>query len=124
MCLKHHSTSTNHLSSLAALVAWRADLIKPTMRSRQGVCLRQGALTSRSPGSIHINHQPLVSHPIEQAARGGKRLAGEQVLLKKRSQGFYGRLIKGSEKAGERGGFFRRLDDLRKKGYVSPRVSC
>jgi hypothetical protein len=43
----------------------------------------------------------LRSRPVEQATRGSKRVASQQILLKTRPQGFYSGLIKGREKAGQ-----------------------
>lgn len=83
MRLKHNSTGTNDFSSLASGVARRADLIKPAMRNRQRIRLRQRALTSSSSGPINIGDEPLHPLPVEQATWRGKRLAGQQIDLER-----------------------------------------
>lgn len=101
MRLEYNRTRSHYLSTLPALIARRTHLIKPTMGSRQGVCLRQRTLPSRLSGSVHVDDHPLLAHPIEQATRRGKRRAHKQILLKERSKGFHTGLIKSRKKAGQ-----------------------
>lgn len=82
-------SGTDHFSSLAALIAWRAHSLEPAMGSRQGVRLRQCSLTSRLSGSIHIDDQPPRTCPVEQATRGRKGSARKHILLKTGAQGFH-----------------------------------
>src|SRR5258708_15999 len=102
MLLEQDRAGTDDFSPLPPLIAWCADLVKPTMRSRQGFCLRQGSLTSGSPGSVYIDHDPLIPCSVEQTTRRKKWVASQQILLKARTQGFHGGLVKGGEKTGER----------------------
>jgi hypothetical protein len=51
---------------------------------------------------IYIDHEPGCSRSVKQATGGGKRLANQHILLKARSQSFYGDLIKGGEKPRKR----------------------
>src|SRR6266516_8075756 len=67
MCLENHGSGTNHFPALAPSVARRADLIKPAMGRGQAVRLRQCSLTSRLPGPIDIDHQPLPTCSVKQA---------------------------------------------------------
>lgn len=102
MYLKHNCTGTNDCSSLPSGVGRRADKLRLTMRSRQRIRLRQRAPASSLSGSTHTNHQPPFSHLIEQATRGGKRLAGEQIFLKEHAKRLHGVLIKGGKKPRQR----------------------
>ncbi len=77
MCLKHHCTRPHDLSPLPTVIARRADLIKPAMGNRQGVRLWQRALTSCLSGSVHVDHEPVCTRPVNQAARGRKRFASQ-----------------------------------------------
>jgi hypothetical protein len=103
MFLKHNSTSTNDFSSFPSSVAWCAHLIKPAIGSRQGVCLRQRALTSCLSGPIHIDHDPLPTGSVKQATRRGKRRSCKQVFLKERAERFHWWPIQGRKKAGQSG---------------------
>ena len=53
MCLEYNCAGPYHLTSLPPLIARSADLIKSTMRRRQGFRVGKRALTSRLPRSIH-----------------------------------------------------------------------
>jgi hypothetical protein len=53
------------------------------------------ALPGSSPRSVHIDDQPGISCPVEHPAGGGKRFAGQQILLKACSQCFHSTLIEG-----------------------------
>jgi hypothetical protein len=83
------------------VIAWRADLIKPTMRSRQGICLRQRTLLSHLPGSIDIDHYPLLTCSVKQATGRRKRFAGKYILLKEGSEGFHRWLIESRKETGQ-----------------------
>src|SRR5690349_18881891 len=98
MHLKHHSTRTHHLPSLASLIARRTYLLKPAMGSRQGVHFWQRTLSGGSPGPIHVNHKPRRTSSVKQATGRRKRSARQQILLKKRAEGLHRGLIEGSEK--------------------------
>jgi len=99
MRLKHNRSGTNHFSPLPSVIARRADSLKPAVGSRQRIGLRQCSLTSRLPGSIHIDYQPLLARPIEEAARRRKRLTSKQILVKERAERFHTALIKSRKKA-------------------------
>ncbi|HKV60213.1 MAG TPA: hypothetical protein VJO32_18125 [Ktedonobacteraceae bacterium] len=101
MCLKHNSTGANDFSSLPSGVAWRADLIKSAMRSRQRIRLRQRALTSSLSGPINIDHDPLPTGSVKQAKWRGKRRSCKQILLKDRAERFYCWLIQCRQKTGQ-----------------------
>ncbi len=98
MRLEQDRAGADDFSPLAPLIAWRADLVKTTMRRRQNFRLRKRPLPGGLSSSIHIDHQPLLSRPIEQTARGVKRFASKEILLKARTQSFHCRLVKGRKK--------------------------
>ena len=86
MLLSQDGAGPHNFSPVAALIAWSAHLIKPTMRSRQGFRLRQSSLAGRLSGSIHIDHQPRRTCPVAQAAEGRKRRARKQIIVKERAR--------------------------------------
>ena len=59
------------------------------------------ALTGCLPGPVNVDHEPLRTCPVNETTEGGKRLASEQILVKKRTQGFHCGLIKCGKKAGQ-----------------------
>jgi hypothetical protein len=63
--------------------------------------MRECTLAGSLPGSVHIHHYPLLSHPVEQAAGGRKRAPSEQILLKACTQSFHSVLVEGGKKARE-----------------------
>lgn len=67
------------------------------MGSGQPVRLRQCALTSRLPGPIDIDHDPLLIGSIKQAAGGRKRVASQHIFLKERPERLHTRLIESRE---------------------------
>ncbi len=71
------------------------------MGRRQRLHLRERPLTGGLPRAIHIHYHPLLSCSVEHATGGRKRFAGEQILLKKRAQGFHSALVKGGKKTGK-----------------------
>src|SRR5260370_8794482 len=72
------------------------------MGSGQPVSLRQCALTSRLPGPIHIDDDPLRSCSVEQTTGRRERFARISILLKARAQSFRSGLIKGGKKTRKR----------------------
>jgi hypothetical protein len=101
MRLEQNRAGAYHFSPLAPLIARRARLIETTMGSRQCFRLRARTLPGSLPSSVHIDDQPGLCCPIEQAAGGSKRVAGQQILLKARSQVFHSTLIEGRKKTGK-----------------------
>ena len=67
MRLEHHCTRPHHFSSLAPLVARRADVVETPMGSRQCFCLRQRSLARGLSRTIHIDYEPLPACSINQA---------------------------------------------------------
>ena len=82
MCLKDDRTDTHDFSPLAPLITRRTHLIETTMGDGQRFHLRERALAGGLAGPIHVDHHPLLFRPATQAARGSKRGAGQQILLK------------------------------------------
>ena len=98
MRLEQDCAGADDFSPLTPLIAWRADLVKTTMRRGQDFRLRKRPLPGGGPRSIHIDHRPLLSRPIEQTAREVKRFASKEIFLKARTQSFHCRLVKGRKK--------------------------
>ncbi len=103
MGMENHRPRPNHFPTLASGVAWRADLIKPTIRSRQGICLWEGDASGRlvlfhprrslptAHQSGRINHQ-----------RKGRVCARTDRMSKEGTERFHWSLIKRIKKTRKR----------------------
>src|SRR5258708_3536107 len=98
MRLEQDRAGADDFSPLAPLIAWRADLVKTTMRRRQNFRLREGPVAGGGPRSNPHDRQALPSRPNEQTGRGGKRFARKENLLKARPESLHWRVGKGRKK--------------------------
>src|SRR6266567_1423257 len=93
---------THHFSPLASQIARRTNGIEAPMDRGLRLGLGKRTLAGSLSGPVHVNDEPGLSHPVEQATGGSKRVPGEQILLKVCAQGFHTLLVKGGKEAGER----------------------
>jgi hypothetical protein len=100
--LQDGATCANHFSRLSPQVSGNTDLIITTMRSGQFRRVRQCSLSRGLPGSIHIDHQPVVPQAGTSAPWwSGCLRSRHQILLKQGSQRLNAWLIKRGKKRAE-----------------------
>ena len=71
------------------------------MGSRQRLHLWKCTPAGGLSGPVHIDDEPRLARPVEQAAVGSKWVPGHQILLKKGSNGLHTCLIEDRKKAGK-----------------------
>src|SRR6266568_1171526 len=81
--LQNRRPGSPHLSSFACEIAFRAHLIKTTVRGRMVSCLGKCPLSCCLFGPIDIDQEPAISQTIPESAwRRAERGSGHQILLK------------------------------------------